>query len=313
MKVLRLTIDGEENPTYTITKSFNKAFDHVENVYWHEWYNNRSELNRGLKHKLETENFDVLFMQLQEANAIYPETLENIYKKTLILNWTGDVRENVDYFTSIGKHCVTLFSNDTDTHKMRKLGFRSDYWQTGYDHAWYHNNLKHRLNKIVFIGNNYNHGAFSNSQKREDMVRALKKEFGNNFIIRGSNWQHIDNQATHTRNKEDEASLYNTNLISINIPHINFSKYYSDRKLRGMACGSLVLSETYEDNEHEFQKGVHFDSWDNIPHLIEKCHYYINNRNLAINIGLNASKFVIEKCTWDYRMVELKEIINKYI
>jgi hypothetical protein len=313
MRVLRLTIDGEEKPTYTITESFNKAFKYVENVFWHEWYNNRQELNRGVKHKLENEKFDVVFMQLQEANVIYPETLENVYKKIPIFNWTGDVRKDLDYFTPIGKHCITLFSNDTDTHTMRKLGFRSDYWQTGYDHKYYYNLNHHRFNKIVFVGNNYNHGAFSNSQKREDMVRAMKKEFGEQFIIRGSNWQHIDNQARHTHNKEEETRLYNETLISINIPHINCAKYYSDRKLRGMACGSLVLSETYPEADHEFEKGVHYDNWDDIPQLIEKCHYYINNRNEAIQIGKNASKLVLEKCTWDYRMIELKELINKYI
>jgi hypothetical protein len=312
MRVLRLTIDGEEKPTYTITESFNKAFDYVENVFWHEWYNIRHELNRGVKHKLENEKFDVVFMQLQEANVIYPETLENVYKKIPIFNWTGDVRKDLDYLTPIGKHCITLFSNDTDTHTMRELGFRSDYLQTGYDHKWYYNLNHHRLNKILFIGNNYNH-SYSNSQKREDMVRAMKKEFGDNFIIRGGNWQHIDNQSRKTLNKEEETKLYNESLISINTPHINLAKYYSDRKLRGMACGSLVLSETYPDADHEFEKGVHYDNWDDIPQLIEKCHHYINNRDKAIQIGKNASKLVLEKCTWDYRMIELKELINKYI
>jgi spore maturation protein CgeB len=312
MRILRVVLDGEEKPTYTITKAFERAFDYVETVWWLEWYNNRTELNRGLKHKLETDKFDVVFMQLQEANVIKPETLENVYKKTLIFNWTGDVREDVHYFTEIGKYCVTLFSNDTDTHKMRSLGFRSDYLQTGYDDKWYYNTNSHRLNKIVFIGNNYNHGYFSNSPYREEMVRAMKREFGDDFIIRGSNWNHIDGQSRITNNKEEECRLYNENLISLNIPHINCAKYYSDRKLRGMACGSLVLSQTYQDADYEFQKGVHYDNWDNIDDLIKKCHYYIGNRDKAIKIGNTASQFVLEKCTWDYRLTELKNLIDKY-
>ena len=265
MKVLRVVLDGEEKPTYTITKAFEKAFDYVETVWWYEWYNNRNELNRGLKHKLETENFDVVFMQLQEANVVYPETFENIYEKTLIFNWSGDVRPHVDYFTSIGKYCVTLFSNDTDTHKMRALGFRSDYLQTGYDHKWYYNTNSHRLNKIAFIGKNYDHSAYSNES-----------------------------------------------LIAINIAHINCNKYYSDRKLRAMACGSLVLSQTYENADHEFKSKMHYDNWDDIGQLIDKCHYYIENRDLALKIGKNASEFVLEKCTWDYRMEEFKNLIIKY-
>ena len=312
MKVLRVVLDGEEKPTYTITKAFEKAFDYVETVWWYEWYNNRNELNRGLKHKLETENFDMVFMQLQEANVIYPETLENIYQKTLIFNWSGDVRPHVDYFTSIGKYCVTLFSNDTDTHKMRALGFRSDYLQTGYDHKSYYHTNSHRLNKIAFIGNNYDHGYFSNSQYRFEMVKALKNEFASNFVIMGNNWHNLDSQAKPTQNKSEELRLYNESLIAINISHINCSKYYSDRKLRAMACGSLVLSQTYENADHEFESKVHYDNWDNIGQLIDKCHYYIENRELALKIGKNASEFVLEKCTWDYRMEELKDLIIKY-
>jgi hypothetical protein len=312
MKVLRVVLDGEEKPTYTITKAFEKAFDYVETVWWYEWYNNRNELNRGLKHKLETENFDVVFMQLQESNVLYPETFENIYEKTLIFNWSGDVRPDVDYFTSIGKYCVTLFSNDTDTHKMRALGFRSDYLQTGYDHKWYYNTNSHRLNKIAFIGNNYDHSAYSNSKSRFEMAKALKNEFGSNFVIMGNNWHNLDSQAKPTQNKYEELKLYNESLIAINIAHINCSKYYSDRKLRAMACGSLVLSQTYENADHEFKSKIHYDNWDDLGQLIDKCHYYIENRDLALKIGKNASEFVLEKCTWDYRMEEFKNLIIKY-
>jgi hypothetical protein len=35
-------------------------------------------------------------------------------------------------------------------------------------------------------------------------------------------------------------------------------------------------------------------------------------REEALKIGKNASNLVLEKCTWDYRLNELEEIINKY-
>ena len=79
-----------------------------------------------------------------------------------------------------------------------------------------------------------------------------------------------------------------------------------------MACGSLVLSQTYKDADHEFEAGVHYDNWDDIGQLIAKCHYYILNREQAIKIGKTASELVLEKCTWDYRLTELKNLIDKY-
>jgi hypothetical protein len=308
LKCLRIVLDGEENPTYTITESFQKAFE-VETIWWYRWYDKRQELNNIVRDKLINGNFDFVFMQLQEANVIFPETLRGI--KIPIFNWTGDVRPDIDFFTPIGNETITLFSNDTDTHKMRALGFRSDYLQTGYDHKHYWNGEVERQSKIVFIGNNYSHDSFQQGKLRFDMVCRLKQEFADNFVVFGNNWQMIGN-IRETESKDFERGLYNHYLIAINIPHINCAKYYSDRQLRAMACGAMVISQNYPDFEHEFTIGEHLDVWHDIEDLVKKCRYYLNNRSKALEIGKKASEFVKEKCTWDYRVKELIELINKY-
>jgi hypothetical protein len=248
-------------------------------------------------------------MQLQEANVIFPETLRGI--KIPIFNWTGDVRPDIDFFTPIGNETITLFSNDTDTHKMRALGFRSDYLQTGYDDKHYWNGEVERQSKIVFIGNNYSHDSFQQGKLRFDMVCRLKQEFADNFVVFGNNWQMVGN-IKPTETKDFERGLYNHYLLAINIPHINCAKYYSDRQLRAMACGAMVLSQNYTDFEHEFTIGEHLEVWHDIEDLVKKCRYYLNNRSKALEIGKKASEFVKEKCTWDYRVKELIELINKY-
>jgi spore maturation protein CgeB len=312
MKCLRVVIHGEEHPTYTITKAFKKKFSEVETVWWQDWYNNKSELNRGLKEKLDNNDYDFVFMQIQEGDVIYPETLENACKRYPIFNWTGDVRSDVSYFTQIGNQTITLFSNDTDTYKMRELGFRSEYLQTGYDHAYYYNTNQHRLNHIVFIANNYNHNYFEQSSLRQEMVIRLYNEFKDDFKLYGNTWGGIIPNVSETRNKEMENDIYNKALISVNIPHINCARYYSDRQLRAMAAGTLVLTQDYHDLEKEFKVKQDLDTWKTFDELIDKCKYYINNREEALKIGENASKVVLEKCTWDYRMIELEKIINKY-
>jgi len=312
MKCLRIVIHGEEKPTYTITKAFEKKFTEVETIWWQDWYDAKGELNRGLKDKLDNNEYDFVFMQIQEGNVIFPETIEYASKRYPIFNWTGDVRSDVSYFTPIGNQTITLFSNDTDTHKMRELGFRSEYWQTGYDHAYYYNTNQHRLNQIVFIANNYNHNYFDQSALREEMVSVLHHEFKDDFKVYGNTWAGIIPNAFATHSKEMENEIYNKALISINIPHINCAKYYSDRQLRAMAGGTLVLTQDYYGLEEEFKVKEHLDTWKTFDELLDKCKYYINNREEALKIGKNASNLVLEKCTWDYRLNELEEIINKY-
>lgn len=312
MKCLRIVLDGEEHPHYTITKAFERAFDEVETVWWHRWYNERDKLNQGIREKLQNNHYDLVFMQIQEGNVIYPSTLENVYHRLPIFNWTGDVRHDVDFFTPIGKHCITLFSNNEDPEKMRRLGFRADYLQVGYDHAHYHLTNGSRQSRIIFIGNNYPHHIFAQSKYRYEMVKALKERFGNRFLVYGNNWQSIDPAIRSTASKEEERRLYNESTISINISHINLSRYYSDRQLRAMACGCLVLAQDYHDYEYEFEKGKDIDIWGSIEELINKCEHYLNNPQEAVKIGSQASMKVMQKATWDYRMLEFKELIKKY-
>lgn len=310
MNLLRITLDGEEAPQFTISKSFEKAFDMVQHIWWHRFYNDRKRLNQMVRDELNSGKYDVVFMQLQEGGVIFPETLEGV--DIPVFNWTGDVRQDVSYFTPIGKQTITLFSNYTDVEKMRELGFRADYLQTGYDHAHYYETNTHRLNKIVFIANNYHHHTFAQSKLREDMVKYMYKRFPEYFEVWGQNWQNVHPDFRPTRSKDEERQIYNRSLIAINIPHINCSRYYSDRQLRAMACGCLVMSQEYPENEYEFKKGVHFDAWNTFEELGDKCWEHILNRDETMKIGKQAAEYVRNNCLWDHRMAEFKELIAKY-
>ena len=79
-----------------------------------------------------------------------------------------------------------------------------------------------------------------------------------------------------------------------------------------MACGCLVLTQDYHEIENEFIVGYHLKTWTEIDELVAKCQYYLNHRDEAIEIGQNASEYVKQYCNWDYRMAELKTLINKY-
>lgn len=312
MKCLRIMIDGEEHPRYPIQNAFVSVFGEVETIWWQRWENDKDELQRVVLSKLTNNHYDFVFMQIQQANIIYPETLESAYERMPIFNWTGDVRNDLSYYIPIGKHCITLFSNDTDPQKMRDLGFRSDYLQTGYDTNYYYNKNHNRKDKIVFLGNNFDHNYFAQSDARVQMVRAMKQAFPSQFEVYGINWKGVDHSIRPTQDKIEESNILNDSLIALNIPHINCAKYYSDRQLRAMACGCLVLTQEYPEISPEFQVGEHLDTWRNFDELIGLCHFYLENRERAIQIGNNAIERVSNYCTWEYRMEELKLLINKY-
>lgn len=312
MKCLRVVIDGEEYPNYTITKAFERAFEYVETVWIHRYYNDRAELNRIVREKLLGGKFDVVFMQIQEGEIIFPQTFEGIYDKIPIFNWTGDVRHDVDFFVPLGKETITLFSNNDDVKIMRDMSFRSDYFQVGYDHTYYSNLHLHRLNTIVFIGNNYSHDYFAQSAFRRKVVESLIITYPENVRIHGYNWEYLNMGIKPTPDKATENKIYNESLLALNIPHINRSRYYSDRQLRAMACGCLVLTQNYEELDYEFTDGENILVWNTIDELLEKTWNCFIERDRSLQMGLNSEKFVKEKCNWDYRLNEFMQLIKKY-
>lgn len=312
MNLLRIVINGEESPKYCISNAFIKHFELVDTIWWESYQNALHHLNDLVKSHLQSEKYDVVFMQIQKDGIIYPETLSPYKDKVLIFNWTGDVRENIDNYLSLKNEVITLFSNTTDVEKMIKEGGRADFLQTGYDWNYYYNVNNHRLNYLTFIGNHYNNHNFHNKDFRSELIKELYSTFPENIRVYGSGWNYLNKGIRPTNDKIEEWSIYNSSLVALNIPHFSYGNYYSDRLLRAMACGCCVLSLKYEGYEKEFTDGKNIVIWETVDELKDKFDYYIRNRDEALEIGRNAANYVLENCNWEKRVQEFISLIKKH-
>jgi hypothetical protein len=314
LRMIRVVLDGEEAPHYTVTKAFEQQFEVVETIWWQK-YPDKKQLNQVLEAAVMTLKPDVVFMQVQQAGVIFPETVRKISRDTLVINWTGDVRTDISWYIELGKAgALTLFTNNTDVDKMRKLNLKADYLQIGYDHMYYYPQPEiEKLHNIVFCGNYYPDHNFPLTRQRVQAVHALKTHFADGFnLYGGHNWKNIQLHPECPASNEEEAKIYNSCSIAISISHFDYKRYYSDRLLRELACGAFVLSHRFQDCEMEFQDGVHLVYFDTKEEMIEKCKYYYNKPELRAEIGANAAAHVKKHCTWEVRVKELEELIYKY-
>lgn len=311
MKLLRIVLSGEEHPHYTITKAFEKKFD-CTTLFWEHL--SRSELNRVVFDLFKKFSFDVVFMQLQSAGVIYPETAQMMASKSLVFNWTGDVRSDLSWCKEIAAHTITLFTNETDVISMKSQGYRSDFLQVGYDNAYYKNQNAHRCPTIVFCGNYYPNENFPLTDMRIEMIKRLKQEFPRNFFLYGRGWEQVGVQAHGFVNNTDEAFAYNTCTIGISLSHFDYRRYFSDRLLRIMACGCLALSHNYQLSHVDFENEKEFVSWNNIDELIKLCHHYlkVENYQRGREIAEAGMRKVETEYIWDKRVSEFEKIINRY-
>lgn len=312
MKILRIVLTGEEPPHYTITKAFESKFDKVDTIYWDEFKEIRF-LNEVLQARVIAHKYDIIFLQVQTKGIIYPETAKVLSENAeVVFNWTGDVREDISWFETIGESVITLFTNMTDVNKMRGKGFKSDYLQTGYDHIYYYDAGQERKDQLVFCANYYYDMQFPLTSQRANAVQLLQNNFPLNFILYGMNWHKTGINSMGKINNLKEAELYNNSTLSLSISHFNYSKYFSDRLLREMACGCCVLSHKFQDCESLFSDGENIVFWENHTELIEKVKFLLEHPNTARKIGKTAAELVSKTYKWENVIDNLKVLFEKY-
>jgi hypothetical protein len=309
MKILRLVLTGEEHPHYTITHAFKNTFKEVDTIYWDE-IKNLSEMNGIVRARVQAIKYDAVFMQIQHPKILEIQTAKCLSEHSLIFNWSGDVRRDITWYEEIAPYVITLFTNMTDVETMRRKGYRAEYLQCGYDHKYYFQKQIKRHNTIGFCGNYYPSADFPLTKLRVDAVYNLKVNFPEQFHLYGNEWDKVGLKSEGFANNEWEAILYNESLLALSVSHFDYSRYFSDRLLREMACGCCVLSHRFKDNHLEFVEGVHIVYWDTIKELIQLCNYYFAHPDEARKIGEAAAEYVKEY-SWDKFTEKLLNIILK--
>ena len=310
MKLLRIVLNGEEHPNYTIKKAFEEQFN-CETV-WFEQYS-PLQLNAWIVDRFKTHQYDAVFMQLQRGGVIFPTTAAFMAQKCPVFNWTGDVREDLSAYEEIAKYVITLFSNTHDVDVFKSKGYRSDYLQVGYDHHYYNHKGERREPMIVFCGSNYPEIEFPLSQERREMVIRLQKEFPKSFRLYGNSWVKSGIASNGVLGNIGEAMAYNQTMIAISLSHFNYGRYYSDRLLRIMACGALAMSHDYKDRHMDFAEDE-MAIWHDLDDLVAKCRHYLDpkNHHEMRTIADKGMKKVESSCKWSNRVSEFKKLIEKY-
>lgn len=257
---------------------------------------------------------DYCFMQLQDPSVMDVSTIREMAKYTKIIHWTGDVRNSEDWYhwlASIGKEIyLTLLCNETDVEKMRERGVKADYLQIGFDNIYYQRRTPIKgWPDIVFVANHYD--QFELSGYRKETVLDMYRAFPGQFRVFGKGWHSCGIQ-TESVDNGLEAECYNSCKLALSISNFNYSRYYSDRLLRIMACGCCAVSHAFPGSEKDFTSGHDIVTFSDNKELIEKCRYYLSNDAERKRIGDNAMLTTHSNCTWDTRCIELIELMNKY-
>lgn len=300
-KCLHLALVSPNENDYAIDLGFEENGYEVRRIDW------QRDLNPSDLAMAQVGWPDIVFYQGQGSTKTSTEAFDALRAGgAFVINWTGDVRDNVDWYAKMAPHVdLTLFTNLTDVEKMRSLGFKADYLQVGFDHRIFNlGDVEHERKGIVFLGNHYG-TRFPQSAFRKEMVERMKAEFGDEFTHYGIGWGPGVAHAPPLK----EVEIYRRSLIAIGADHYIRPYFASDRLLRSQACGACVLQQRYTGlkKEHEWVR-----PWDTLDELVIMCKEMLEAPQLVPYIGRMQAKHVQENCRWSNRVQQLETIIAKY-
>lgn len=301
---------GTHNPD--LLNGLESQFD-CANIDWTEYTNKYNQLQSDILSLYQTHNPDIVFIHVQSDGIIGIDTAKIMSEKSLVFNWTGDVRHPVpDFYLNLGRHITsTLFTNMNDVNYLRNNGIKSDYLQVGFDSKKFNplGRTDGKYPEVIFLGSNYV-DAFPLSKHRYEMVTALKKEFGSKFGVYGSGWGDLSNG--YIDNYDDEGIAYRSCKIAINLSHFAYSRYSSDRMYRILGSGAFCLTHKFPDMELDLTPNKDLVVWHNINDLVNKINKYLVMDKERETIALNGCFKVRTSHTWHHFAKNLNEISNKY-
>lgn len=267
--------------------------------------------NRDLLQASEEFKPDIIFIQIQQENILHEDTAIKLAQNSFVINFSGDVREALpDWYVHIGKHIqLTTFTNMVDVNRVRNYGLPADYLEVGFNPEIYNrHNIPKSGPEIVAHFNHYEN-MFPLSEYRVRIVQKLHEVFGDKFGVFGN---FPCAQGNFNSNQLEEAQNYNRAKIAINCSHFNFDRYSSDRLLRALGSGVMVLSHHYKNIEEDFKIGEHLEVFNDLEELVVKCQHYLAHENQRDIIANNGYNLAHRTFTFDHMAQNIINLYNKH-
>ena len=258
---------------------------------------------------------DLIFLQIQSPGIVDPIALKECKDNgAIIFNFNGDIREELPpwhYDVAEVINC-SLFTNMLDVRRIREKGFNAEWLELGVDQERYKDHgVRHTSPEIVFMANSYGAGYFPLSQYRIECVQRLKQEFGDNVGIYGSGWGNFGSGEFNS-DQVRESQQYNSAKIAINVSHFATERYSSDRLVRALASGIMVLSHDYPGIEASYSPGEHLVTFKDIDDLVFQCKYYLSYDLVRKGIAESGQKWVLENYTFAHMAKNIENLYLKY-
>lgn len=249
---------------------------------------------------------DFVFMQIQRPDLFDADFIAELQATCPVVHFNEDVREDVQWMVSLGCF-LTLMTNTEDVRTLQEQGCNAEFMMPTYDERYYKQEGQScDCGEIVFIGNKYSDSNlnFPNARQRDEMVALMTATFPDKFRAYGRGYgPFLDPKL--------EAQAYRGCTMAV--MHNNFTRqdYSSDRILRAMACGAVVLPHRTQATTIDTMF-IESTGWDTLEELSYICNELLKNRTLYKSIRSVQQQELLYHSPAN-KIKNLEFILNDYI
>lgn len=207
---------------------------------------------------------------------------------------------------------LTSFPHFVD--RFKQINIKSEYFKIGFE--------KDVLNSLQSLPNKYNSVFVGGISKHHlDIIETFEYLSTKTKIdFWGYGKKKLDPNSPILKTHHGEAwgiDMYNilyNSKISIN-RHINVAENNANnmRLYESTGVGSMLISD-YKDNLHElFEIGKEIETYKTKEELLEKINYYLKHDDEREKIAKAGQLRTLSEHTYEIRMKELLNILNKYL
>lgn len=328
-RVLLVYIKTAEDPQQSMVEAFSRLGSQGYRAV--DWLGlSKDQRTRVISDAVQQFDPTLVFMQLQGPDVVDAGLVRSLRtgvrdSSRVVALWSGDVGAvngpwpgfkdgwSHEYAKSVD---VMLYTGTGQVQMQRSRGMsNAAYLQIGFDEARYFPGPEDGYGSshdVVFLGQNYgpqwNVIPDNDAQLRRDVVNAFQKNLPR-FAVFGPGWT-----KTQTLHQTKAGDVYRKSLMALNVSLTSkLGRYSSDRLLRAMACGTVVLVKRFEDMEGlGLIHGKTVLIWNTVDEALSlaKTWSSLNRRNELREIGRAGAALARDRHTWNVRMEELSAILK---
>jgi glycosyltransferase involved in cell wall biosynthesis len=247
-------------------------------------------------------------------------SIKQVSPKTVIFYGNGNQFDTIlhnepDFNVKAYMPHIDVILDNTRDEKIhecyKKYGLKVESFYTfGFDPDEFDPPWEIKSEYDCFFGGSYTgQNRFPNSKIRHNLITRAAKKY--NLLVRGRGPWPVEKKPY--LNAVEYFREFGKTKLALGCYHADLYRYYTKRSIYALASGTPYVVRYIPGMEHDFENENHLVWWNSVDVALEKIDWLLNDISARNTIGENARRIAVENHSWEARLREFENIVERHI